>query len=71
MTRTIVVSGSSFTAELPAGEYTVSIANLPEGYAVRSIIYGASDLLREPLRVAPTATAPQNMPRITVNLAVR
>jgi hypothetical protein len=66
VTRTIIVSGSPFNAELPPGDYTVSVTNLPEGYTVRSITDGANNLLSQPLRVAPGAT-----PRITVTLEGR
>jgi len=64
VSRTIVVNGSPFTAELPPGAYTVSVTNLPEGYSVRSITDGTSDLLRQPVHVAPNTAL-----RITVTLA--
>jgi hypothetical protein len=66
VTRTIIVGSSPFTAELPPGDYTVSVTNLPEGFTVRSITDGAANLLSQPLRVAPTPT-----PRITVTLDAR
>jgi len=64
VSRTIVVNGSPFTAELPPGAYTVSVTNLPEGYSVRSITDGTSDLLRQPVHIAPNTAL-----RITVTLA--
>jgi hypothetical protein len=66
VTRTIIVSGSPFTAELPPGDYTVSITNLPEGYTLRSIADGAGNLLSQPLHIAPTPP-----PRITITLDPR
>jgi hypothetical protein len=38
--------------DLPAGDYELRFVRLPAGYSVKSMTYGAADLLREPLRVA-------------------
>jgi hypothetical protein len=33
------------------GEYTISARNLPTGYRVQSIMYGTTDLQKEPLKI--------------------
>jgi hypothetical protein len=53
----------SFTVSLPEGENQISIApgSIPSGYLVSSFIYGATDLLKNPLRVALSDTARLNV----------
>jgi hypothetical protein len=43
----------SFRVQLPVGEYRVGAPDrLPPGYTLQSIMYGAVDLLRNPLKIA-------------------
>jgi hypothetical protein len=53
----------SFTVSLPEGENQISIApgSIPSGYLVSSFIYGATDLLKKPLRVTLSDTARLNV----------
>jgi hypothetical protein len=53
----------SFTVSLPEGESQISIApgSIPSGYLVSSFIYGSTDLLKYPLRVALSDTARLNV----------
>jgi hypothetical protein len=67
VSRTIMVSSNPFTVELPPGEYSVSVTNLPEGYVVRSIADGSNDLLKQSLKVV-AAPSQNSTPRITVTL---
>src|SRR5262249_25410545 len=48
-----------FTITLPEGERAISIqpASLPQGYSVDSFMYGTTDLLKNPIRVALTDKA--------------
>jgi hypothetical protein len=44
----------SFRVQLRPGEYRVGTPNgLPPGYALQSIVYGGTDILRSPLRISP------------------
>src|SRR5215471_5114647 len=49
----------SFNVDLPEGERQVSIAagTIPPGYKIQSFIYGATDLLKNPLRVTTQDSA--------------
>ena len=52
----------SFTITLPEGERQISIlqTSIPPGYALTSLSYGTTDLLKNPLHVAMTDTAQLN-----------
>jgi hypothetical protein len=67
VTRTVGVDAKSFTITLPPGDHRVAVADLPEGYEVRSIVDGTSDLRFWPLSVATTAV-PQ---RVAITLRVK
>src|SRR5688572_24381305 len=41
--QAIPIDGSAFTVG-PAGDFRVSVENLPQNYAVKSILYGATDV---------------------------
>jgi hypothetical protein len=49
----------SFTIELPEGERQISVVpgSLPMGYRIAAFTYGTTDLLKNPMRVAPNETA--------------
>jgi len=51
-----VQANGSFTVPLPVGEHRVAL-NLP-GYSTRSMLFGSTELLREPLRLSATDNAP-------------
>jgi hypothetical protein len=65
--------GSSETfalSQVPLGEYTIEVPNLPEGYKVQSmtgvsVISGSTDLLSQPLRVRAT-----DQPKIAITVGV-
>jgi hypothetical protein len=46
----------AFGLALFAGEYRVSLSGLPAGYTVRSISYGTTDLMQEPLKVVGSSS---------------
>jgi hypothetical protein len=48
------------------GEYSVSLADLPEGYSIKAITAGSTNLLVEKLRIAPASEPPQ----LTITLGV-
>jgi hypothetical protein len=48
----------SFVVPLPVDGWRISVANLPVGYSVKSMTYGSSDLLRDPLKLAESETLP-------------
>jgi hypothetical protein len=58
----------SFSISLPEGERQITIVtgSLPQGYSLASFTYGATDLLKNPLRVAMTDNAEL---RVTFNAA--
>jgi hypothetical protein len=60
-----LIASRTLSAQLLVGEYRVGWSPLPEGYSVRSITVGSTDLLAGTLKIA----AGDN-PRIVVNLAV-
>lgn len=60
-----VVGSTFYISQLPPGEYTVSVRNLPQGYTVQSITMGPRDLLSEKLKLNPT-----DQPQININLGV-
>ena len=62
VTLTAIVK-SDFTAGVPAGEYQVTLTELPFGYVVESITSGSKNLQKETLQV-DTA----NPPKIDVKL---
>jgi hypothetical protein len=73
VTRSVSVDSQSFTIALPPGDHRVAVADLPEGYEIRSITDGTSDLRFWPLSVAQTVagTAASAIPqRIAMTLAV-
>jgi hypothetical protein len=41
----------AFQAKLPMDERQVKVSGLPIGYVARSILYGATDVLRQPLKI--------------------
>jgi hypothetical protein len=49
----------TFKITLPEGERNVRVSptSIPKGYIVKSIAYGATDALKNPIRVSPTDTA--------------
>jgi hypothetical protein len=49
-------SGGSFTLVAKAGAYKVSVEGLPEGFAVESIRFGATDGLKGPIQVSATTS---------------
>ena len=60
------VGGSTFiVGQVPAGQYTVSIRDLPEGYTVESMSLGSIELLTETLTLGPL-----DQPEITIRLGV-
>jgi hypothetical protein len=67
---TIDVRGDgTFTVFLPVGERRVGPpAGLPSGYAMESLTYGGTDLLRDPLNVLPTDSSELQI-RLTVTPA--
>jgi TonB family protein len=48
---------------MPVGEHRIALGSMP-GYSTRSIVFGSTDLLKEPLRLTATDTA-----RLEVTLA--
>jgi hypothetical protein len=44
--------GGVFRVNLPKGEYRLSVGGLPSGYSVRSMTYGASNILTGPLKIS-------------------
>lgn len=44
-------AGKPFQIELLPGSYKISVNSLPAGYQLKSLIYGTTDLLKEPLKV--------------------
>jgi TonB family protein len=51
-----VQADGSFSVLMPQGEHRIALGSIP-GYATRSIVFGSTDLLREPLRLTATDTA--------------
>jgi hypothetical protein len=49
-------SNETFVLSLPAAGWRISVTNLPAGYSVKSMTYGSSDLLREPLTLNENAS---------------
>jgi len=49
--KSTVAQDGSFSINLQPGESTISVHGLPEGYAVKSITSGSTDLLRRPVNV--------------------
>jgi hypothetical protein len=47
----IDVNPSAFTIQLPPGEYKPAISGLPNGYTIKSVVAGGTDLLKQPLKV--------------------
>ena len=45
-------AGSRFRIQLPDDERKVRLAGLPLGYSVKSMTYGATDLLKDPMKAA-------------------
>ncbi len=43
--------GKPFLLELNPGTYSISVKSVPPGYQLKSLIYGTTDLLKEPLKV--------------------
>jgi hypothetical protein len=68
VTRTVEISGKSFTASLRPGDYRITVAELPLGYEVRSIKDGAFDLRVWPFPVTASSALPGLARRITVTL---
>ena len=62
--RPLVASDGSFLLRLSEGSYQVVLADLPAGYTVRSMTYGAVDLMQSSLEAAPGK--PLSEIRITV-----
>jgi hypothetical protein len=58
-------SRQSFAIAVPEAEYRVSINRLPNGYAIKTLMAGATNLLTSPLKLSRTNTPPA----ITVTLA--
>jgi hypothetical protein len=48
---------ASASVTVPETEYRATIANLPEGYTVKSFTFGATDLTADPLQLAPLVPA--------------
>jgi hypothetical protein len=48
-------------------EFSISVVGLPSGYVVKSMTAGSTDLLAQPLKIPPGATA---VPEIVIILAV-
>jgi len=44
-------AGKPFLLELDPGSYNISVKSLPAGYQLKSLIYGTTDLLKDPLKV--------------------
>jgi hypothetical protein len=44
-------TGQFFLLKLEDGEYAMSVRNVPAGYRVKSMTYGATDLLKQPLKI--------------------
>ncbi len=65
VTRTLPINSNTFNIDLPQGQYTISVTNLPAGFEVRSITNGA-DLRSQPLIVG--ANGGKDVPRVTVTL---
>ncbi|HET9943111.1 MAG TPA: TonB family protein [Terriglobia bacterium] len=59
----VVQPGGSFNVLLPEGEHRIGVVS--PGYLVRALTHGTADLLREPLRLSNTDSAP-----LTVTLVV-
>ncbi|HEX5000412.1 MAG TPA: carboxypeptidase regulatory-like domain-containing protein [Terriglobia bacterium] len=62
-----VSSQHEIEASLPQGTYRVAVSGLAEGYKVRSILYGGTDVLHAPLVVTDTSNIDS---RIVINLDV-
>jgi TonB family protein len=58
-----VQADGNFSVLMPQGEHRLALGNIP-GYSTRSIAFGSTDLLKEPLRLTATDTA-----RLEVTLA--
>jgi hypothetical protein len=59
-----VVSDKRLSLQLLNGDYRITTVRLPAGFSVRSMTYGGTDLLRQPLGVDGVARGP-----ITITLA--
>ena len=53
----LISSTGGFKTVLPEGDYRVSWNSLPEGFSVRSIVVGSTDLLSRPLTVTGAAVS--------------
>jgi hypothetical protein len=51
-----VPNSGTFVLSMPASGWRISLTNLPAGYSVKSMTYGSTDLLREPLTLNDNAT---------------
>ena len=60
--RSSVAADGTFSVSLPPGESTIFVQGLPEGYTVKSITSGSTDLLRRPVDVR------MGMPEIVIVL---
>ena len=60
-TTSMPINSSSVSVAVatgPAPEFRVSVENLPNGYALKSILYKATDITNGTLRLSPVATPP-------------
>jgi len=48
-------ANGTFTIKLPMDERRVRLSGLPMGYELKSLTYGATDLLKQPLKIQDTA----------------
>jgi hypothetical protein len=60
VSSTSVAADGTFAIPLAANEYFTMVANLPEGYSIKSIASGTIDLLESPLKV-DGSKAPDNI----------
>src|SRR5262249_54158884 len=60
-----VTTAATFTAQLPPGKYRVTSSGLPRGFGIKSITFGSTDILTQPMTVTSGDTA-----TITVTLNV-
>jgi hypothetical protein len=50
----VIAADGTFTISLRTGDSTIALRDLPGGYTVKAMASGATDLMKQPLRVLPS-----------------